>query len=170
MLTFGPGYQHNVQEFPFPENVEPRVFTTTAELFPNALPFGLEMMKDRPMLDHRTLVGLREGLEVEIPLASLDDRPSRLQLRQLPPNVIRDVVVRFVKCIFDKVLDHIFIQNISLEIPFCEAAHPQTTSIVSANQVRFSQLVHANLWMAPVSTAAFRARPSHGCHGRRRRP
>ena len=57
------------------------------------------------MFDDGALLGAHKRLEIEISRVSFNDRASRVQLRQLPPDVVCDVVVRFVVRIVDEVFD-----------------------------------------------------------------
>ena len=60
-------------------------------------------MKDRPVLNQRTLLRANKSIEIEVPVPSLDNSLPGMQLRQLTPDVISNVVVRFVMSLINKV-------------------------------------------------------------------
>jgi hypothetical protein len=55
-------------------------------------------------VDDRAFLGARECLQVKRPGIAFDNCFAGMQLRQLAPNVVRDVVVRMVKRILDEIL------------------------------------------------------------------
>ena len=58
-----------------------------------------DVIEDRGLVNDGALFGAHERLQVKVPGFSFKDCLSRMQLRQLAPDVIRDVVVRFVESI-----------------------------------------------------------------------
>jgi hypothetical protein len=74
------------------------------EFSARAIPVRFDVIEERGFVNHRALFRAHERLQVKVPGLSLYDRLFRVQLRQLPPDVISNAVVRFVKRIGYEIL------------------------------------------------------------------
>jgi hypothetical protein len=99
-----PRDQHNIDQMSFPKNVEPGILNGVSQFCANAFPLRFRLVEDRLLLDDRTVAVTNEILQVEVPGLPGNNTSRWMQLRQSPPDVITNEVVRFVECVFNEIL------------------------------------------------------------------
>ena len=154
---FDPRDQHNADQMPFPQNVEPCVLNRVAQFCSDAIPLSLRLIEDTLLLDDGTVAVTNEILQVEVPGLPGNNAFRGMQLRQSPPDVITDVVVRFVECVLNEIL------NAQVK---CHTLLNLNTFVEHKRHKTFCDLFCASLW---PNVVLVRARLSHArpCHRRR---
>src|SRR4030095_3027663 len=97
-------YQDNIQQMPLPQHIGPGILDRAAGSLVGACPFSFDVIEQRSFMHERAFFSARESLQIKRVGFAFDDDLFRMQLRQLAPDVVRDVVVRFFESILDKVL------------------------------------------------------------------